>query len=63
VAVLEAALAAHPLAALHEPLVLNLCSLYELLSADAAAAKRRIAEWVTRAGPECFDSTACTRLA
>jgi hypothetical protein len=62
VAVLEAALAAHPLAALHEPLVLNLCSLYELASADAAAAKRRIAEWVTRAGPEDFDSTASTRL-
>jgi hypothetical protein len=57
------ALAAHPLAALHEPLVLNLCSLYELAAADAAAAKRRIADWLQRAGPEDFDSTGSTRLA
>ena len=63
VAVLEAALAAHPLAALHEPLVLNLCSLYELAAPDAAAAKRRIADWLQRAGPECFDVAACTRQA
>ena len=61
VAVLEAALAAHPLAALHEPLVLNLCSLYELAAPDAAAAKRRIADWLQRAGPECFDIAASTR--
>lgn len=51
----------HPLAALHEPLVLNLCSLYELSAADSTAAKRRVAGWLARAGPEDFDGT-CTRL-
>jgi hypothetical protein len=57
----ERALEAHPLAALHEPLVLNLCSLYELSAGDAGDAKRRLAAWVARAGPEDFDGT-CTRL-
>jgi len=58
---LEDSLAAHPFSALSETLVMNLCSIYELASADAPAAKRRLAGWLSRIAPEDFDIAGVTR--
>jgi|APGre2960657444_1045066.scaffolds.fasta_scaffold00047_19 tetratricopeptide (TPR) repeat protein len=61
VELLERALKTHPRAMLHEPLIANLCSLYELSSADAAADKARLASWVAANACEDFDVVASLR--
>ena len=56
---LEGALKARPVAHLREMVLLNLCSMYELSSATAAAdAKRALAAWTVRAAPDDFDLAA-----
>lgn len=59
--VLEDVLQRSPLTALHEPLVLNLCSMYELSSMNSTEAKRTLSSWIMRIAPDDFDMT-CTRL-
>ncbi len=59
--VLESGLQARPEAHLREPLLLNLCSMYELSSSSASAeSKRRLSAWAARCVPDDFDLT-CTR--
>ena len=58
---LEGGLQARPAAHLREPLLLNLCSMYELSSSSASAeSKRRLSAWAARFAPDDFDLT-CTR--
>lgn len=58
---LEGGLQARPKAHLREPVLLNLCSMYELSSSSASAeSKRRLSAWAARFAPDDFDLT-CTR--
>jgi len=57
---LEDALHTHPLHHLDETLVLNLCSMYELVP-NSTEKKRKLSAWVSKFASEDFDLTA-TRL-
>ena len=58
---LEGDLRTRTAAHMHETVLLNLSSMYELSSAGAAAgAKRALSEWASRARPDDFDM-ACIR--
>lgn len=61
VKVLEDVLQKSPLTALHETLVLNLCSMYELASSNCTTTKRTLSNWLARLAPDDFDLM-CTRL-
>eukprot|EP00850_Spirogloea_muscicola_P011205 SM000068S20637 [mRNA] locus=s68:636132:639679:- [translate_table: standard] len=61
ISVLEGALQRNPLVSLEETLILDLCSMYELASADSGATKRLLAAWLARLAPDDFDLS-CTRL-
>eukprot|EP00850_Spirogloea_muscicola_P022846 SM000314S12190 [mRNA] locus=s314:71966:75505:- [translate_table: standard] len=61
IGVLEGALQRSPLVSLQETLILDLCSMYELASADSGATKRLLAAWLARLAPDDFDLS-CTRL-
>ncbi|GAQ88369.1 hypothetical protein KFL_004220080 [Klebsormidium nitens] len=60
IAVLERTLREHPLQALNETLVLNLASMYELASSNAAELKRTLSAWISKIAPDDFDIL-CTR--
>lgn len=46
---------------LNEAVVLNVCSMYELLSVNSGAAKKNLRTWLTSHGPDDF-KTAPLRL-
>jgi hypothetical protein len=60
ISVLERTLREHPLQALNETLVLNLASMYELASSNAAELKRTLSAWILKIAPDDFDIL-CTR--
>lgn len=61
ITVLEGALERVPTVALNEPIVVNLCSMYELAYVNHLDIKKRLGSWIARVAPDDFD-TSCTRI-
>jgi hypothetical protein len=59
--ILENSMYKGPRSMLNEAVVLNVCSMYELLSVNSGAAKKNLRTWLTSHGPDDF-KTAPLRL-